>query len=442
MALAVRIRRVQRTRNVFQLAIASGLALTLALIELAGTASAASGGVIYVTPASGTYATGATVAVTVRENSNSEQVNAVQADMTYSSNLQYLSIDGSQSAFGVDANKTAGNGSVSIARGNTSPLTGDKLVAVVNFKVTAAGAASIQMQSTSQLMSYSTNTDITSTRTGATYNGNAGNGGTTTPPATPPATPPVTPSSGTGSGSTSGSTKTSSPTVKITSNGVSTTTGNTPKATTTGPSAIGVELSGPTTIETTPGSDKKVTKVEYYLNKKLIATLNGSPYKHTLDTSHVRNGTYMLTTKTYYADNSVDAVDTSVVVNNPMSATQLLLQAKHFWWLVLIVVLVLGDIIWMAVHRRKHAKNGPVPPAATGGGANGQPAEVRVYGGNEHGPYSAVITPSQPASQAPASPAPQTEDDLVASLQNQPSVTVNEPPQKPPTDTTNPNGQL
>src|SRR4029078_5857401 len=53
---------------------------------------------MYLTPASGSYAVGTNYVVSVRTNT-SDTVNAVTADLTYSSNLQFVSIDGSGSAF-------------------------------------------------------------------------------------------------------------------------------------------------------------------------------------------------------------------------------------------------------------------------------------------------------------------------------------------------------
>src|SRR5579884_1420882 len=64
-----------------------------------------------VSPSSGSLAQGANLDVDIHENSGSDTVNAVQANLTYSSNLTFTSISDS-AAFGIDAQSTGGGGSV------------------------------------------------------------------------------------------------------------------------------------------------------------------------------------------------------------------------------------------------------------------------------------------------------------------------------------------
>ena len=367
--------------------LAGALALVLATL-LPTDVFAAANATIYLTPASGSYQVGSTISVSIRENSNTDQVNAAQADLAYSSNLQYLSVDSSGSNFDVGPSPTIGNGTVSVPRGSTAPLTGDKLLAVVNFKVVATGQASVQMQGTSQVLSYDDASNIAGTRNGASFTV-AGSATPSTPTPPPAVTPTPTPA---------GAKSTASPTTTITTTPKpsGSTTPTSPTAPTTSPSGTAVELSGSTSLETTPTSDKPITKVEYYLGKKLLATVTEAPYKYTLKTEDMRNGNYTLTAKTYYADNTLDATNTSVVVKNPFSAKQVLLQLRHYAWLVVIVLIIVADAIWILFRRRKNRNDAFKPPKD----------QFTVFGGDNSGSFNnpGAAGPISPAS--PGSPAP------------------------------------
>jgi chitodextrinase len=120
---------------------------------------------IYLTPASQTFKAGATFSVQVRENSGTTGVNAVQANLSYPSNLLTCTgIDATSTAFGVEAQSTCSAGQITIARGisgGSSSLTGDQLVAVVNFTVgSTGGSAAMAFTSGTALVSASTNQDI------------------------------------------------------------------------------------------------------------------------------------------------------------------------------------------------------------------------------------------------------------------------------------------
>src|SRR6185437_605409 len=67
------------------------------------------------TPASGNQSLGSTFTVKLMENSNTDAINSVQASLTYSSNLQFVSIDtttASGNAFNVDTGSSGGSGTV------------------------------------------------------------------------------------------------------------------------------------------------------------------------------------------------------------------------------------------------------------------------------------------------------------------------------------------
>ena len=77
-----------------------------------------------VLPATSSVGVGNNITVTVTENSGSDIVNAVQANLTYSSNLQFVSVDYSTSPFDVAAVNTKGSGTINISRGIISYNTG------------------------------------------------------------------------------------------------------------------------------------------------------------------------------------------------------------------------------------------------------------------------------------------------------------------------------
>ena len=78
---------------------------------------------------------GQNVVVTIVADAQSNIVNAIQANITYDTNdLEFISIDTSNSAFVIDVEAVNNNGVIKIARGNIVNLTGKMEVAKVIFK--------------------------------------------------------------------------------------------------------------------------------------------------------------------------------------------------------------------------------------------------------------------------------------------------------------------
>ncbi len=174
----------------------SGLILFIAIILNSLYVLAAGSATLSLSSGS-SYTVGDTFSVTIRENSGSDPVNAVQADLSYdSSKLQYLSTNVSSSIFNLAGPSSGGSGSVSIARTKDGvAVTGTQTVAVVNFKAIATGSATISFKPSSSIVR---NTDYTNVwngnTTGATYTINP------VPVAPAPSTPPS--SGGSNSGNT------------------------------------------------------------------------------------------------------------------------------------------------------------------------------------------------------------------------------------------------
>ncbi len=126
---------------------------------------------LYITPATGNYNTGDTVQIAIRVNSQSTEINAVQANLTYPTNrLTYQSMSFTGSPLTTQVQQTGGSGEVRIASTIlASSVTGDQLVATVTFTATGAGSASVAFMASSKIAAYADATDVLSGTTGAAY---------------------------------------------------------------------------------------------------------------------------------------------------------------------------------------------------------------------------------------------------------------------------------
>lgn len=133
--------------------------------------SVQSGGKLYLSPATGSFATGATVTVTIREDSWGTAVNTVQANLSYPpSLLQYESTSTSTSAFTTTIQNEGGTGTVQLGVGILAgSVTGDQIVGVVTFTALTAGSADVLFTAGSGIARESDSADICNQTVGATY---------------------------------------------------------------------------------------------------------------------------------------------------------------------------------------------------------------------------------------------------------------------------------
>lgn len=126
---------------------------------------------MYITPAKQRVTGDQTLQAYVWIDAKDKPVNAVQAVITYPADkLLYLSSDSSSSQFSIQAETTNEQGRLVIARGSTTPLTGDQLVATITFKPLAtSGQASVVFDASSMVLSSDTNTNILSRRIEGRY---------------------------------------------------------------------------------------------------------------------------------------------------------------------------------------------------------------------------------------------------------------------------------
>jgi hypothetical protein len=123
-------------------------------------------------PATGKLSKGKTIKVSIWEDSGTQSVNAVQANLTYdATKLQFVSIDSSGSAFSIEAQAKSSSGNVLIARGQLSPIKGKQFVSAVTFKALgSSGKANISFAPGSVLVRSTDNKNILTTSYGANFN--------------------------------------------------------------------------------------------------------------------------------------------------------------------------------------------------------------------------------------------------------------------------------
>lgn len=140
---------------------------------------AAASGSLYMTPATGTYRVGSTITVNIRENSGSDEILVVQADVLYvASQLQYLSMTCNGALVDVAPPPTVTPGQVSTTCGSFTSKTGDQQVATATFKVLSSGPTTLSFAPTSIVYKTSDSSNAAGSMTGATYTlGKARGGG-------------------------------------------------------------------------------------------------------------------------------------------------------------------------------------------------------------------------------------------------------------------------
>jgi hypothetical protein len=235
---------------------------------------------IYLTPASQTFGPSSSFSVQVRENSGTTPVNAIQANLSYNTSLLTLSsISLSGTAFGITAQNTGANGVINLGLGvsaGSPAVTGDQLVATLNFTTTTTGGtASVPFTTGTALVSSTTNTNL------------------------------ITSLSMTGGGSFT--TDTAPPTVSVTA------------------PANGATISAPGTVSVTASATdaaSSVSKVELYIDGALKTTLTSSPYSYSWNTSGVSLGAHTIQAKAYDSfNNAATSASTSVTLADQTAPT-------------------------------------------------------------------------------------------------------------------------
>src|SRR3989304_2418830 len=98
---------------------------------------------MYLSAPGSSVARGRTIAVAVHINSGDNKINAVQANLSYSSDkFDFISISPS-SVFPAETENNGGSGGVHIGRGTFGSVKGNQPIATVTFKAKAGGKAEV-----------------------------------------------------------------------------------------------------------------------------------------------------------------------------------------------------------------------------------------------------------------------------------------------------------
>lgn len=297
--------------------------------------------ILYVDPASGTFAAGATISATVRLNSYAISTTTVEAVVGYPvDKLQYIGAsEGTTYITQQRTNNTSG--SVDVIRGvsgGNHGSTGDNAVVTLKFKtLSASGSAAVTIGTNSVAYDNSGTgnsvLDISDSR-GAVYalssSGSSGN----------------TPAAGSATTTPTDSSVTSpAQALKVSS---TSTTGHASLANVDGGATVtqldGQVVFAPVTnqaiLSANPGVS--VSKVEYYLNTKLISTQTIAPYVYKFNTASQRNGSYTMVVKTYYSSGSVDTRSDVLLVKNKVNAAYV---TRNYAVTALMVIIILALLV-------------------------------------------------------------------------------------------------
>lgn len=360
--------------------------LVLAGLSLGAPKAHAAGGFSFL-PIGGTYHVNDSITVSIYENSGTDPTNAVAVEFTYPADkLQYVGGDSSDSAFPVSAIDVGTNGMVTYNRGTATPVTGNQLIERAVFRVVGTGTVVLQFKSGTVAVSSEDNqTNVAPDRGSASFTLLSADS-TTPPPSQPPAQPPASSggsSSPTPSGSGSGSTTTrsSTPTTRVTPVNSDGSTGQ--DSIPLGDQSV-VELDNPVDVQPATIQPDGISKVEYYLDGKLVKTVTVAPYMYRLQTTELLNGKYKLTTKTYYTNGQTQTTTQTLLVNNPFSWTQFrLLVQKYILLIIFLIFIVIAAVV--AVILRRNMGQG------TGGSGYDELDDTYISP-----PPSTTITPTMP----------------------------------------------
>lgn len=146
-------------------------AFILALVLPAASPARAIGPQLYVSPSSSTGHIGSDISFQIWVDSDTELVNAVQANLSFDpGKMQFKSIDSANSAFSLIASNEVSGGSISIVRAVSvgSPgVQGVNLFATVIFSPITIGSTSLVIDADSSVLRSSDSSNIFATSTGA-----------------------------------------------------------------------------------------------------------------------------------------------------------------------------------------------------------------------------------------------------------------------------------
>lgn len=297
-------------------------------------------------PIGNTYKVGDTVSVSVNVNTGSEKTNAVAAEFTYPANLlQYVSADATDSGFSVTAVQSGSSGTVKFHRGAKTPLSGKQLVSRATFKVISAGTAVLNFKNSSVAVSSEDNSsNVATDRGSASYTLVASSGPSNPSPGDNPQQPAPQPAPA----------NPTTPIVKKPVTRITPVTGGSGIARPiTLPNAGSIELWSTVDVEPITLQPDGISKVEYYLDDELVRVMTVAPFKYRIDTANLLNGSYKLTTKTFYTNGQTDTVSQTIIISNPFGLAQIRLFIQKYLALIILLIFLIVGIIAVFIVKRK-----------------------------------------------------------------------------------------
>jgi hypothetical protein len=138
----------------------------------------------------------------------------------------------------------------------------------------------------------------------------------------------------------------------------SVTSGSATGSNTSTTTAIGSgQLTAPVTVQDA-GAGKDVSKVEYLLDGKLLATVRTYPYQYRLNTREILNGRYTFSTKTFYTSGKTKTTSEKIVIKNPASLTQVRLAVQKYALAEILAVIVVGALVTFFIKRNRGHRGG------------------------------------------------------------------------------------
>lgn len=352
------------------------------------SAPAAPSPYITLQPSSGNYSVGSLINVDIHIVSSSTKVTVVEPVIQYPSNdLSIVKVTNSAS-FPTAMQDSNSNGTLDITRGvpgGSSGVSGDVVVATVQFKVIAV-ASSIPLRLGGNSAAYDgsgsgANILSVAASQGAVYSAAAVSGaagGSSAPSTTAPT-------------ATAVSSAGQSASVYTRSGGITVSTTSGSGSVSQGGSSTQVQgsVNLAPAMNDGPGGNgaTAIVKVEYYVGKKLIATRTTSPFTYALNTKTLKNDTYQLTIKTFYQNGTVDSATDDIAVRNPVTISYVLAHYTAVAGGTLLAAVLVLFFLWRFVWPHFHGGSGPAD------------------GGN-YGVYTSYVGPTAGGSSAPVAPDP------------------------------------
>lgn len=320
--------------------------------------------ILTLSPPSGSVAPGASLSVGVRLNAYSGGVTTVQAVVNYpAGQLEYTGAT-EGGVFTTKQRTKTGSGSIDIIRGVTGGSSGindDNPIVTLKFKVIgSSGSVPLTLGAASGAFDASgsgQNVLDKASSKGATFTIEAGGSSLLVPPG----------------GDTAANNKPPNESFFITPTqalriGFSGRNGQAAMTTDDKGAAL-TELGGE--VELKPILDpaifannpnESLSKVEYYLDGKLIATAKSAPYSYKFDTRTMRNGVYTVGVKSFYSSGVVDTRTDKLKVNNNVTLAYVMRHYAVSTAAVLALLAVLVFVVLRLIVPRFSRKPDPSQP--------------------------------------------------------------------------------